>query len=462
MNPLYLSVAIGVLLGLVYALSPLTVWFAVAMIALLRWSGRGLPDAERRWIQWLLLAAIAARIAAIAGLFLATDHARVPFGSFFGDEEYFIKRSLWLRNVALGIPIHRADLIYAFDDYSYTSYLYVLALLQVLFGPAPYGLHLFGAAVYLAGAVLLFRVVRPSLGPVTAFGGLALLLFLPSLFAWSISALKEPLYFAIAAGTLAATVRAVREPRWKTRLALTIAIALAAVVMQTIREGGFAIAAGGIVGGLLLAALSLRPRIAWALIFVAPFVVMLAWRVPDVQIASWRAVRQVAKVHWGHIQTAGYTYKVLDDRFYRERSSIDSMDRGEVLRYLIRAGVAYVIVPLPWKIESRAAFSYVPEQMVWFLMLALAPLGIMSGTRRDPLVTWLLVAFALAAALPVALTSGNVGTLVRHRGLAVPFVAWLGAAGAAELAARLGRRSYPIDSAAVPSAAAKVERYALD
>jgi hypothetical protein len=73
-----------------------------------------------------------------------------------------------------------------------------------------------------------------------------------------------------------------------------------------------------------------------------------------------------------------------------------------------------------------------------------------------------LVAFALAAALPVALTSGNVGTLVRHRGLAVPFVAWLGAAGAAELAARLGRRSYPIDSAAVPSAAAKVERYALD
>jgi len=457
MNPLYVSVAIGVLLGLVYALSPLTVLFAVAMIALLHWSGRGLPHVERRWVQWLLLAAIAVRVAAIAGLFLTTDHARIPFGSFFGDEEYFIKRSLWLRNVALGIPIHRADLIYAFDDYSYTSYLYVLAFLQVLFGPAPYGLHLFGAAVYLTGTVVLFRVVRSTLGPVTAFGGLALLLFLPSLFAWSISALKEPLYFAVGAGTLVATVKAVREPRWTVRIGLSVAVVLAAVVMQTIREGGFTIAAGGIVGGLTLAALSLRPRIAWTLVFIVPFVVALAWRVPEVQLASMRAVRQAAKVHWGHIQTVGYTYKLLDDRLYRDRSSVDSMDRGEVLRYLVRAGEAYLTVPLPWRIESRAALWYVPEQMVWMLMLALAPLGVASGTRRDPLVTWLLVAFALAAAVPVALTSGNVGTLVRHRGLAVPFLAWLSARGAAELAARVGHRSRGIDAAVRASSSARVE-----
>jgi len=133
------------------------------------------------------------------------------------------------------------------------------------------------------------------------------------------------------------------------------------------------------------------------------------------------------------------------------------MDRGEVLRYLVRAGEAYLTVPLPWRIESRAALWYVPEQMVWMLMLALAPLGVASGTRRDPLVTWLLVAFALAAAVPVALTSGNVGTLVRHRGLAVPFLAWLSARGAAELAARVGHRSRGIDAAVRASSSARVE-----
>jgi hypothetical protein len=457
MKPLYPSIAAGVVVGVAYALSPLTVWFTLAMIALLRWSGRGLPQAERRWIQWLLLAAIVARVAVIAALFLLTDHTRFPFGSFFGDEEYFIKRSLWLRNVALGIPIHRADLIYAFDDYSYTSYLYVLAVLQTIVGPAPYGLHLFGAAVYLAAGILLFRVVRPSLGPVTAFGGLALMLFLPSLFAWSISALKEPLYLAIGAGTLAATVKAVRHPRWPALIGLTLAVVAAMLVLQTIREGGFAIVAAGILGGVFLAALSLRPRLAWTLVFLAPFAFAVAWRVPEVQMAAWRGVRQVAKVHWGHVQTAGYTYKLLDDRLYRERSSIDAMNRGEVLRYLARASVTYVTVPLPWKIESRAALWYVPEQMVWILMIALAPLGVASGTRRDPLVTWLLVSFAIAAAVPVALISGNVGTLVRHRGLAVPFLVWLSAAGGAELAARLGRRSRGINSLALTSSSAKVE-----
>ena len=39
----------------------------------------------------------------------------------------------------------------------------------------------------------------------------------------------------------------------------------------------------------------------------------------------------------------------------------------------------------------------------------------------------------MAAAALVAVTSGNVGTLIRHRGLALPYLVWLSAAGAAAL-----------------------------
>ena len=53
----------------------------------------------------LLVVAVVLRVVAVAALFALTNHAQVPFGSFFGDEEYFIKRSIWLRNVALGMPI---------------------------------------------------------------------------------------------------------------------------------------------------------------------------------------------------------------------------------------------------------------------------------------------------------------------------------------------------------------------
>jgi hypothetical protein len=128
-----------------------------------------------------------------------TDHARVPFGSFFGDEEYFLRRSMWLRNVALEIPIHRADLIYALDDYSDTSQLHVLAALQI--GRVRALRRTCGIALPRRSAPL-FRLVRPTFGatPSARSGAAA---HPAELFAWSISALKEPLFVALTATALA-------------------------------------------------------------------------------------------------------------------------------------------------------------------------------------------------------------------------------------------------------------------
>jgi hypothetical protein len=44
-----------------------------------------------------------------------------------------------------------------------------------------------------------------------------------------------------------------------------------------------------------------------------------------------------------------------------------------------------------------------------------------------------LAAFAFALAAPVAVSDGNIGTLVRHRGLALPYLIWLSAVGAEAL-----------------------------
>ena len=169
-------VAVGVL-------SPLTVWFALAIVPIVVLTTRDLDADERRWVIGLTAIAVALRVAAVVALFLATDHSRVPFGTFFGDEDYFIKRSLWLRNVALGIPIHMFDLEYAFEPNGRSSYLYLLAFVQTLVGPAPYGLHLLSIAFYVLAVLLLYRAVRVTLGRMPALFGLTVLLLLPSLFA---------------------------------------------------------------------------------------------------------------------------------------------------------------------------------------------------------------------------------------------------------------------------------------
>jgi hypothetical protein len=419
----------GVGMGIAYVLSPLSVWFGVAMALLVRSAVSGFDDRERRWLLTLLVTAIVLRLAAIGGLFLLTNHGQMPFGSFFGDEEYFIKRSIWLRNVALGIPVHAADLVYAFDEYSATSYLYVLAFIQVLVGPAPYGAHLLGVAFYLAGSVILYRTVRPAFGRMPALIGLGLLLFLPSLFAWSISALKEPLFFLLTASSLSLILRVIRGPGAWRRLLAGGAVAVIAIAIETVRPAGGLLSLASLAGGVAFAVVVRRPRLLIVSMVALPILAGAALAYPQVQLKAYSSVQAAARQHWGHVATPGYVYRLLDERFYPNRSEISDIEFRESAKFVARAIGMYLTVPLPWEVQSRPALAYVPEQIVWYILVVLLPVGVVFACRRDPLIGGLLFAHALIAAVTVALISGNVGTLVRHRGLALPYLVWLSAVG---------------------------------
>jgi hypothetical protein len=95
----------------------------------------------------------------------------------------------------------------------------------------------------------------------------------------------------------------------------------------------------------------------------------------------------------------------------------------------------------PWTIESRAALAFVPELMFWYCVLALLPVGLVAALRRDALVTAVLSAYAFGVGALVAVTGGNIGTLVRHRGLAVPYLIWLSAMGAEALLTWTARKA---------------------
>ena len=69
----------GVLFGVLYTLSPMTVWFGLSMVPLFAWAGRGLGRRERSWLFVLLGAAVTFRLLALAGFFLLT---RPVDGSF--------------------------------------------------------------------------------------------------------------------------------------------------------------------------------------------------------------------------------------------------------------------------------------------------------------------------------------------------------------------------------------------
>jgi hypothetical protein len=80
---------------------------------------------------------------------------------------------------------------------------------------------------------------------------------------------------------------------------------------------------------------------------------------------------------------------------------------------------------------------YLPEQLLWYLLIVLALFGAAEAVRRDRVLGSLLIAYVLPTAAIVALTTGNVGTLIRHRTLIVPYLVWISALGVAALLRRL-------------------------
>jgi hypothetical protein len=186
-----------------------------------------------------------------------------------------------------------------------------------------------------------------------------------------------------------------------------------------------------------------RPRLAWASLVVVPLLVGAALMQPVVQQRLYKQLGDTAFVHWGHVVTPGFSYRLLDRRLYAnyDRGGVYTMTTPEMARYTLRAAAAFVTVPLPSQIESRSARAYIPEQALWYAVLLLTPFGVAAGIRRAPAVTCVLLSHALVASAMVALTGGNIGTLIRHRGLTLPYLIWLAAFGAGVLLQRSAART---------------------
>ena len=447
--------AAGLGTGLLFAASPLLSLALAASAILFVFAGRDLPRPERRRVLTILAVALTARMALIA----ATVMRAIPFlndlgvGALQGDELYYVARAIRARDIMLGLTRGKYDYFVVYDEYGRSSYVQVLTFLQTLLGPSPYGLRAINALLFVAGAYLLFRLVRHAYGPTTAALGLTGILFIPSLLIASTSLLKESMYFFVTAVLLTVAVSAVRTTRLSIRLG-AVAIGAACVwAVDDLRRGALLLSVSGLATALILRIVFATPRRAIAAIVVAVAIGASVLSQPSIHQRALDAVASAAKTHAGHVFTTGHAYKLLDDGFYMYPGTpaawVLELTDGQAARFLIRAAASFLFTPWPWEIMSRSELIFLPEHLVWLVIVVLAPIGIVAGWRRDPLVTCLLIGFVLPTAAALAITNGNVGTLLRLRGLISPFVIWVSVVGGLSAAEYLlGRRAIAAPQAA--------------
>jgi hypothetical protein len=440
------SVAAGLCLAAIYTVTPLTVCVVVAAVVILPWFGRGLPREERQWLTAVVVLALIVHLMAIGGLFLRNlpNHDDLFVGATSGDEAYTMSRALRTRAILRGSATSLYDFFVAFDDYGHNSYVTVATAIQVVFGPTPYSLRLFNTLLFTAGALLLFRLCRRAFGIAPALTGLAVVLFWPSLFAWSISLLKESLYFLLSAVIVAATIAGLRASRWRSRVLGFACAVTAAALVQGLRPGALPLAAAGLTTGFAAHGLFTSKRTFVVGTAIAAVFMVFAVSTPALSARLVQALEGTAKTHTGHVFTVGHDYKLLDAGFYvnpqTPAASTLTLTNDEAARYLLRAASSFVVVPAPWHLQSARELAYLPEQMAWYTLVLLLPVGIVAGYRRDRLVTCMLVGYVAPTAVALALTNGNVGTLLRLRGLVVPFLAWVSAAGFCAVIDTLGQK----------------------
>ncbi len=431
MKGFLLPLIAGLGLAAAFTASPLTVLALPIAWVVITLAGRGLPDDERRSLTALLWMALAARVAAIAGLFPIglPGHSDISVGGLSGDDAYYFGRAIRARDLLLGFAAGKYDYFVVTDTYGQTNYLRLLTWLQVVLGPTPYGMRVMNAVMFIGGSAVLFRTVRTGFGAVPAFTGLTVLLFLPSLFFWSISLLKESMFFLLTALLIGATMRLLNRPRPSTIVPLVALGALCLWLLDDLRRGGLALAIAGIALALILRVVCARPSriaIAGALAIV---LVVTALSSEAVRRRFVAAATSAAQIHAGHVFTVGHAYKLLDDGFYMHPGTPEGLTFEQSLRFVGRAAASFVLTPLPWEVRSRGELALLPEHMIWYLMLVLAPIGLVAGWKRSPLLTCVLVGYAIPMVAVIAVTNGNVGTLLRLRALVTPQLVWVSAIG---------------------------------
>jgi hypothetical protein len=442
---MWMAVA-GVALGVLYTASPLTV-VSLAMFAGLVWvATRGLAASEARMFTWLLGAAFLTRLAVIAVLLVAgmPRHDDLAVGALTGDEAYNLSRALRSRDILLGAATTKYDYFVAYDEYGRSSYLTFLTMLQLAFGPTPYGVRVLNSVFFLAGAAILFRLARGAFGFVPAIAATGVLVFLPSLLYASTSVLKESAYFLASAGLVGSVLHLLRPARAH-QVVSALVVALGCLwVLSDLRRGAEVLAPAGIALGLALRAAAATPRRAAIVAVTAALVFIVAINLPVARSQLATRMEPLARIHTGHVFTVGHDYKLLDEGFYRNvqtpAASTITLTPDQALRFVVRGIVTFLTTPLPWEMRSRGELAVLPEQLVWYLMLAALPVGIVAGWRRDALFTALLIGFVVPTAIVLALTNGNIGTIVRLRGLVIPYVIWLSTLGVCVMLDAFARR----------------------
>ena len=373
-------------------------------------------QAARRRILWWTMVAFAAHLLFGLASTNISDEIRFYLGtdSFTYDATARAMVEHWTK-----------DLPFPFVPNGKEGFFYMLAGLYWIFGFHTASGLAVNAALAAALVPVMADVTHRLFGIAAARYAAPLVVVLPGLFLWTSQLLREAGMLLLLAIALNCAARLTERLSFSSLAVLTASLTVA----FTFRAPVALIAAAGLMAGIALGRKQIVSGVGTGLSALAIVVSMMLGSglgysgykaAVDVDLEAANIVRR------DQVYSAGTAYA----------ADADVSTTGGALRFLPVGVTSFLFGPFPWTINSARQLPFVPDMVVWWLLLPSLWVGLRTARRLIGRQQLIMLLPALGTVIFMSLALGNFGTVVRERLQVVVLIVPMIALGLAERSAR--------------------------
>lgn len=440
--------AIGVLLGIAMSLSPGWLFIGIAAAGTAWLVQRAVAPEHKRFVALLFLAGFALRAFLSLGLDLGSRVVEGEFPSYrapaqdwdlgiddksrhymgIGDSDYYSARGWALTEYVRGS--REPVVLLRLNQYGWNGYVELIGFFYSVFGFSPSAVKGINCLLGAGCGALIFFITLWMFGSRIARWAAAAVTFFPSLVFWSASNLKDIPFIFLTLLAVFCFIRIIQARGIAQKILYALLLAVTLSLHHGLREDFWRILLLTMIVGTLFARFGVR---AWLL--AAGAGLAGTWFLLHNGAAQARfraALSPFLSRHIGYANTDGLTYTLFPPALYDPGylpQWIESGNADIAIAALIKAPVHFFLEPFPGRFDSSLHLLPLAQMAFWYLMLALAAIGLATAFRRRNRPALGMLFPLLVFAWLIGFSNGNIGTLFRIRDLVTPFLLIYAAAG---------------------------------
>ena len=341
--------------------------------------------------------------------------------TFFGqnDSDYSSARGYVFNAVAKGYD-NKPTRLYADPGFIYGSngYLYLVGLFYYLFDYSPIAVKFINCFLGALVVVWIFLLVV-NFNRRAAVIASCLTAFFPSLIIWSTTNLKDTSLTLLNVLMVWSVVCFIIKHKKKFLFYLLSFLVLQNMI--THKEYWLLIILSLALTSFAIYFINSKRKLVFVFLILLLFFAVPARFRDSLNTFLSNKISRMFVYHHGFIMTGGVNYEILDKKFYENSDLIFVMSPINAIKFSLRGFFHFLFEPLPIRASQSKMFLIVlPQTVVWYALLFFVPFGILYAFRYNWRAALFIMIYLLILSCGMAISSGNVGTLIRHRDYLTP------------------------------------------